>query len=288
MYLMEIARFIGHMPQFKGKTRLVNFLVPWKKTKQHCIDVCRLADIKINIDTNSMIERDIYLFGNYEPESIEAIDTLIQKGIASRDQTFLDIGANIGIFSLACAEKFKKVVAIEANPIVYKRLLANIELNHFDNIEPHNIAAGSESKKADFCYPILSNENHGVGGFSEEYMLNAGIKYEKKEIKVCRIDKILGNEKANIGLIKIDVEGYELPALQGLEEIISETYPSIIIEIAEEGQNRLGYTCKDVMDWLLKHNYFVFTEDDLDHSIDQIDNRYTNFVAIHNNRCSKL
>ena len=118
---------------------------------------------------------------------------------------FIDIGANIGSYTvLASSAIGAKTVCFEPVPSTYKRLMDNIKINNIGNkVESFNLALGNSTGEMYFSsdqncmnHIIAHNENNS----------------NKITVNVSTLDKEL---KRDPFLIKIDVEGYELPVLEG-------------------------------------------------------------------------
>lgn len=128
---------------------------------------------------------------------------------------FVDVGANIGLFSSIFAQKakmFKKfqVIAFEVNPETFKRTKANADKNGF---KAFNIGISNTEKKLKFVEGAVSHVTT-----IEEKTNNYSIK-ERQFTALCKpLDNILCKEK-NI-LLKIDVEGQEREVLQGAKHLI--------------------------------------------------------------------
>lgn len=218
-----------------------------------------MGEIELQIDTRSMIERDVYLYGEYESITFARLRRLLRDG-KIRNDIFVDIGANIGIYSLRVSRLFSRIVAFEPNPAICARLRDNITLNGYANITVFADAIGATAEELWFCVPTEDNENHGVAGFSECYMQRAGIQYAKVTVSVRPLDTVLALDLSRVSVIKLDVEGFELPALRGMEKIVKASRPLIIIEVTEEAQGRMGHTSQDVFAWFHQHNYALHDE----------------------------
>lgn len=140
----------------------------------------------------------------------------IEKSLAGRQGVFLDIGANIGVFSLCIgSQPGVQVMSFEPEPLNFKRLRRNIATNREAHVRPFNLACGDvHGSSLDFTVPF--NGNRGVP-FVGRYE-NPPIFALELKVPCVAIDKFL--EEAGIREIagfKIDVEGYELEVLRGME-----------------------------------------------------------------------
>lgn len=168
----------------------------------------------------------------FEPESIAA-------WAGAGEGIYIDIGAYSGLYAIHAAKRGHRVLAFEPNPIVFDRLLENIETNGVEKIEAHKIALSDKTGSA-----LLSVNSTPLssGGSLEK------ITAKQFNVKTSSLDRFIQiGEK--IAAIKIDVEGHEIPALAGAIALILNSQPLVITEaldpIALKQQtdffNRLGY-----------------------------------------------
>ena len=179
-------------------------------------------------------------YGVWERWNIESSVVLIeklsklseyQKIKNSRPTLALDVGANLGIYTINLAKKFDKLVAVEASPIVSKVLEANILTNQLEeNVDLKVIALGDDEKAHEM------NVNLSSSGLSSFQAVTTG-KIKKVRIQMYRGDTLL---KANypdhcLTFIKCDVEGYELNVMRGLKNRLQQDFP--LIQIEHDGRN---------------------------------------------------
>jgi len=156
------------------------------------------------------------------------------------DSTFIDIGGNMGIFSLMAAKYIHqtgRILSFEPNPTLIERFKFNIEINGFDQlIEPYQF--GIADKESSFS---LSQKSTNLGGAS---IVNKRGEYYIK-IK-CRplLNVLLEQNIQQIDLLKIDIESAEPVALNPFfEKAPKELFPKMIIIESDEEINlaNLGY-----------------------------------------------
>jgi FkbM family methyltransferase len=122
------------------------------------------------------------------------------------DKTFLDIGAWHGPISMVAQKYSKQCICFEPDPVAFKNLSKNIEVNHFRNILAINKAVSSESS---FKLGHLTE----LGGGGSSYLTD-NLVVECNTISISQILEDYGLNQDNISLIKIDIEGYECELLQ--------------------------------------------------------------------------
>jgi methyltransferase, FkbM family len=216
-----IARGLRKLAVVRGWQSMVNKLVP-QHDGAFTIRVTGSGRFAGNIA--SFVDRQVYLFGGYEPDLIRTF-----LAVASRRGTILDVGANCGTHSMAFARAFKSVIAFEPNPKLWGQFERNMALNGLDNVRLHKI--GLADRDADLVLQAIDKPNQGLGTFSTEDQYDLPL----RPIANCTV-RHAGQYLAEIGVtcvdaVKIDVQGYEPEVLRGLSEILRRDHPLIWCEI---------------------------------------------------------
>jgi FkbM family methyltransferase len=129
----------------------------------------------------------------------------------------VDVGANIGYYTMLAARRVKKVYAIEPDKKCFEILKKNIEENNLKNVVLINKAASDKKEKK---YLIRDEKNQG----------NSKIIDKNGEIVFAEtLDNMLVNEQY-ISLIKIDVQGWEPEVIEGAKKTIKRNWPTIFLE----------------------------------------------------------
>jgi FkbM family methyltransferase len=205
------------------------------------------SGIKMQLKMADFIESSIY-FDAYEFTCRRVILDNLATG-----SVFVDIGANIGYYSLLAHRKVGfsgRVLAFEPNPNVVERFKANVLLNSAERIELFETALSDREGEVDLYCPI--GETHGEVsirnlGWQEGscHMLRA---------KVTRLDDILPKNIQKIDLIKIDVEGAENLIIAGGIETIRKFKPRIILELNKKASQFFDSDVFDAARMLLSIN----------------------------------
>ena len=216
--------------------------------------------------------------GAYEPFISEIINSLSESST-----NFVDVGANIGYYTISVAKKFPsiQIFAFEPNPIVYSKLQKNIELNgQLKNISSFNVAAGKlNGESLDFYIPRLTGSS---GGSFRELHSEEGESISIK-VKSALIDEVLGIRE-KIDLMKFDVEGAELEALEGSLAIITKDKPTIFAELLRKWMKPFKSHPQDVVKILKALDYLPLSIGEGSLSpLDEIveETIETNFLFIH-------
>lgn len=138
---------------------------------------------------------------------------------------FVDIGANVGHFTLLAAQSGAKVIAFEPIKTTFEKLKKNIILNSFeDKVVLYNLGVGDKNEFLNFV--THRDVMNGVA-------IDKELKGEK--IEVVKLDeKLKGIEPS---MLKIDVEGYEWFVLQGAQNLLmNNTLKYVLIELNNSGE----------------------------------------------------
>lgn len=166
------------------------------------------------------------------------------------DDLFIDVGANSGSYTiLACAAVGARGYAFEPIPATYNRLFENVRLNHLeDRVNCVNKGVGAEQGSIMF-----------TGG--SDTMNHAIAPQEKSDnairVPVVTLDAALRGESPS--LMKIDVEGFEAPALEGARAILEKTsLHSVIMELNSSG-NRYGYDEGKIIGLMAEYGFRTYS-----------------------------
>lgn len=137
-------------------------------------------------------------------------------------ECFIDVGAHIGLWTLYVGRKGSKVYAFEPNPDIVQILKSNSR--EYSNIVVCNFALG-EIKEVKELFIHTRSVLNGLRVKTNEYI------GRNVEVQVYRLDDLQVYIREQVGLIKIDTEGYEANVLKGGIETILRDKPRLIIEV---------------------------------------------------------
>lgn len=166
---------------------------------------------------------------------------------ASGTEFFIDIGANIGFYSLVNSmnHNIKKIYSFEANEPTYIELNANIFLNKLqDKIQAFNLGISSSKGK---CHFLIEGELSGINSIPETTFHKRSLFNNEIIIDVDSIDNLVADKRlafqdnAKIAF-KIDVEGHEFETLKGMKNTLQNNKSIIQIEVYENNfENVVSY-----------------------------------------------
>lgn len=158
--------------------------------------------------------------------SSDALKRLTQSGA-----TVLDIGANVGVYSMLCARwagPGGRVFAFEPAPAALTLLREHLALNGLaERVEVVAQAVSDKAGEAVFYVHDFSGENSLNAGFAERVGAAAGT----VRVPVTTVDEFCQTRNIAPTLIKIDVEGYELQVLRGARETLKRHQPALLVEM---------------------------------------------------------
>ena len=181
----------------------------------------------------------------------------------SSTSNILDVGANLGFYSLAFAKNPRTyVLAYEPYTESYNYLKSNIKNNSMANIKPINAGLSDENEKLFLGPPFYKGRSTRFFKYFDRYSLGSRtIHTDKKASRAdCLSSFYIGDDHNEIrdlntlGVIKIDVEGSEMKVLKGLNETIKKYHPAIMIEINN------NYNTDEIFNFLIEKGYDQFLD----------------------------
>lgn len=212
-------------------------------------------DLKMKLDLDEWIQQHIYFLGYFDPIGIKFIKNQLYEG-----EIFIDIGANVGAYSLVASRfvgRSGKVIAFEPASKSFLRLTKNISINGLKNIIAERKAVLDKNTRID----LYVSGNHNLGMTSIfHHDSESGITENVEAVTLD--DYVEKNEISRINTVKIDIEGSEMLSLKGMQKILERIRPRILIELKEETLTRSGLQVKDVDDFMIKAGYNKFIIDE--------------------------
>ncbi len=181
----------------------------------------------MKVDLDDWIQQNIFFLGVYDPANIGFLKQYLNTG-----DIFIDIGANVGCFTMAGSAAVGingKVFAFEPIEILADRLEYNLSLNRLENVTVVRKAVYSEVTSLEFY--MAKQENLGMSSINRHDMESGII----QEIPAITLDYFLSDKDIpGIKLIKIDIEGAEIFALEGMRNTIIKHKPAFMVEVSAQ------------------------------------------------------
>ena len=182
----------------------------------------------------------------------EKLTTEMFKNVVKEGDVVLDLGANVGYYSLLAARLIGekgKVYAFEPEPVNYSLLLKNIELNGYDNVVAVQKAVSNVAGKVRLFLDKKDTGAHTIYQPDDER--------EFTEVESVILDDFFKDKEHPINVIKMDVEGAEMAAFSGMDRIIRESENlKMFVEFYFPGMKRAGNAPREFARRLLEDYHF--------------------------------
>ena len=278
-----------HTPDFPTKLRWLHMIFRPEMSSSELYELPLLATARqaVRVAGNTEIGHQILLFGLYEKSYAVAFHRLLKPA-----DVVLDIGANIGQYTLLAAEKVGaegKVMAIEATPHIFERLQQHVNANGLDNVLLMPCAVGAA--EGTVSMKVIADDNDGMHHVSVT-LGEAGT----TEVPLRRVDDLLARflPDREVDVVKIDVEGWEEAVFEGAKRLFQQTAPpTVFFESIEAHASRFGFSAKCLGETFLAQGYRLFSFHDQSgrwQPVDQVgeDKLFCNSLAVHPRRAEHL
>lgn len=241
----------------------------WGSKRGTCLNV-RLAAltgqrVKMALDLTVHGQRLVYLSGMREEQVTNLFCQLVTKyGNTSQGATIVDVGAYIGYYTVIASKlvgEKGKVLAFEPAPDNFSLLRKTVDVNRLENVTLYQKAVSDKIGKIDFWLssdPATHSLGNAINGFFIKNHRQTG---EIIEVDTITLDEIIREKELpceNL-IVKIDVEGAELKALQGMQKtLIDGKNLHLICEVHEQKFPTFGYTPRDFFQYLHKYQLDLY------------------------------
>ncbi|HEX5959495.1 MAG TPA: FkbM family methyltransferase [Hyphomicrobiaceae bacterium] len=182
----------------------------------------------------------------FEQEVCRALDRHVTPG-----STVLDVGAHVGLHTLRLSRAVGdagQVIAIEPSPANAALLRKHLCWNACNNVIVLDAAVGETAGEIEFSFRPDPTDP-GASANSMAYDIGG----EKRRVKMVTIDEVCRGLTPSV--IKIDVEGAELLAIRGAQELISRSSPVLLVAVHPEPMQGLGTSPLELVDFLQTFGY---------------------------------
>jgi len=203
---------------------------------------------KLNVNLAEWIGQHIYMTGNFEPATARLITSLLHDG-----DIMIDVGANIGFFTLLASRKAGasgKVFAFEPVPSTCAELKKNLSINGAINVAVKEIALSNVDGMATIYEGPVRNK-----GLSSLRPIDSAI--DRQSVPMAAFDS-LDISKGPIHLVKIDVEGAEQLVVEGMMECLRRNRPPLVIEITDGFLRQFGHSGESLCQTLRVLGYQMY------------------------------
>ncbi|TAV44949.1 FkbM family methyltransferase [Rhizobium leguminosarum] len=170
------------------------------------------------------IGRKVFRKGHFEREAVDRLIVILrERGLLRKDATLLEIGGNIGTQTVyfALSDTYAQIVSVEPDPRNFPLLQLNIRQNRLEEkVRLVHCAAGEHEGEIDF---FLNLDNHGKSSAIRQSPSDRKISVPVKP--VSEILAGLSVDPAAIGLVWMDIEGYEPVACRSMQPLLARRVP---------------------------------------------------------------
>ncbi len=205
------------------------------------------AGMTMNLGIVDVIERTLLTTDEWDPIVEKALRACVSPG-----DTFLDVGANIGYFSLLASQLVGsegRVVSFEPSARALSKLTAHLCLNRCSNVTVCSQAMGDATGPEKLNWASSSN----IGGSS----IARGTPSQgySEQIFIRTLDDVCKEMQLQPSFIKLDVEGFELFALRGAERILKASHPVVVCELTNQFLTDHSQSANDMLDFMAAIGY---------------------------------
>lgn len=205
--------------------------------------------IRMVLDPSDYFQCMMY-YGRFCPEVLQALQKFVRRG-----DTVLDIGAQLGYFSLHVARLVSstgRVYCFEPDPRSFARLDDAIRLSRIDWIKSFQTALSAREGTMDFYLSPTLGWSTGVKNSHLEDLQQVSVRTTPLDLLVSR-----GEIPSRIRLAKIDVEGFEMEVLRGMRNVLATSRPILVLEINVQMLHAQGTSPSEIVRFLESFEYRV-------------------------------
>lgn len=256
--LASASCYLRRTPVPYGRWRLIKHLLPElrKNGKDLGERVVRTRyGFKYKADLGDWLGQYVYLTGVYEPPTARVIAELLEPG-----DTFIDVGANSGIFTLLASSRVGpagRVLSFEPVPSMRGRITDNLALNKMKNVTLHGVALSNAVGEITFYEGPQGHK--GLSSMRPIEEVSTML-----QVPTIPLDDLAGSAPS-VKLIKIDVEGAEQLVIEGMEKLLARQHPYLIIEMTDQYLKAFGHSAEGLSTILRRtgYNMHKITQDGL-------------------------
>lgn len=195
---------------------------------------------RMTVGLIDVIERNLLVHGVWDEQVAEVMRTSIHP-----NTTVVDVGANIGYFSLLASSlvgAHGRVLCIEPSHRNLSKLSGHLWQNKCSNTLILSVAAGQESGSAEIYFPTYNNAGAAT--------LRANPTTQPQHTLVLALDDIFEAHAVSPDFIKLDIEGFELHALKGMERTLKRCAPVIVCELSDSFLREIGQSASELVSYM--------------------------------------
>lgn len=239
-----LARCLRSLP-IKGRWRLAALLNRLFAAEEATFDLAGVG--QVTLDLQIEMQQHVYWAGLSRDD---AAIVRLARALLPRDGVFVDVGANVGLHTLAVAHHVSQggaVVAFEPHPVNHHLLIHNLAQNRLRHVVAENLGLAEAEAT------LTGTARAGGGNWSL-----ASLGDYRFEVRLARLDDYLSDHPLpRLDLMKIDVEGAEVRVLRGARQTIERFHPLIVFEVCPSWLAKMQTSAAELFAELRSHGYSI-------------------------------
>jgi len=244
------------------------FGIIYKKTNPNEVLLINVMNRKMYVNTTDIgVAEPLIKAGIYEE-----FETEVFKKLLTSNTTFIDIGANIGYYTLLSSDIIKKGYIYSFEPVItnYELLVKNVNLNDLKNVKIFQKAISYKNGKVKI---FIDEKNLGNHSLAENNIVDKS-KSEFFEVETITLDSFIKTFKEYIDgniVIKIDTQGAEGLVLEGAQNLLVMNDLKILMEFWPNGLKNMGTDPLELLNKLEKYGFKFKLLDEKSRSLKNLD-----------------
>jgi FkbM family methyltransferase len=246
------SRYYRHADTIEEKRRARQYLALTEPARMPWIH-----GLTVIVHPRDQLSRAMYVSRLYEPGSLLVLERLLHPG-----DTFLDVGAHAGIFTLVGSRAVGdegRVLSFEPSHRERERLEAHVALNALRNVTV--VAAAVTDRQGDVSLRMADAEHGGLNTLGGRFAYDDVPTSEVATVPAVTLDGFC-RDIDRIGLIKLDIEGAEYAALCGARDVLQRCRPAVILEMFTVALHANGASRADLEGLLRRARYRFYAIDE--------------------------
>ncbi|HEX9502952.1 MAG TPA: FkbM family methyltransferase [Patescibacteria group bacterium] len=253
IFLKSISFFVSFINpgQLNSAYKTLSRFAPFKKTIYETVKFVIQEKIKLENYDLFLNQKDPMVSGAITLNVYENFEKEIFIQAIKPDMTVIDIGANIGYYTLLAASRVKLVLGFEPDAMNYRLLTKNVVENNCKNVSCYELAI------ADKEGPIFLFEN--PDNFGDRRIYSFDDSNSKAQVSAVTLDNFLDRINLNrVDFIKMDIQGAEGRALTGMKKTLEHPDLQLLMEFFPSGLRQSGFDPMDVLKMLTDKKFKIY------------------------------
>jgi FkbM family methyltransferase len=170
----------------------------------------------------------------------------------------IDVGTNNACNAIHYAKRFTTVECFEPTPLAQQLWENTVRDNNVANVTLYKVGVGEKQ----YTTEIITHDKNGGHNHLTHYDKNPRADEERSNrVRVpVQVETLDSFNFQDVGFIKVDVEGYEKFVLEGAEQLIAQSRPTIQLEIVANQCRKFNYKAEDMIEWIRSWDYTVVSK----------------------------